>query len=124
MFKLCIISLAAAIFVILYTIYNPSESKYFPKCPFFALTGCKCPSCGSQRAVHYLLNFDIFNAIKENVLLVVAIPYLLLGISLDLINKTTGKSVKWRRILLGKKSIYIILFVVVMFWITRNLFHY
>jgi hypothetical protein len=101
--------------------YNPSENQYFPKCPFFALTGCKCPGCGSQRAIHYLLNFDVFNAIKENVLLVVAVPYLLLSITIDLINKSTEKLVEWRKILLGRKSIKFILLLIITFWIIRNL---
>ncbi|MDR2065629.1 MAG: DUF2752 domain-containing protein [Prevotellaceae bacterium] len=122
-FKLCIILPVAVILVILYAIYNPSESQYFPKCPFFALTGCKCPGCGSQRAIHYLLNFNIFNAIKENVLLVVAIPYLLFSISVDTTNKLTGKLSECRKILSGKKSIYIILFIIITFWIARNLIH-
>jgi quinol-cytochrome oxidoreductase complex cytochrome b subunit len=81
----------------------------------------KCPGCGSQRAIHFLSNFDIVNAIKENVILVVAIPYLLASSIVDLINRSTGKLVKWRKMLLGKKAIFAILFIVVTFWIARNL---
>lgn len=71
------------IIAILYKTYNPNGNIYFPKCPFRELTGLKCPGCGSQRAIHYLLNFDILNALKENVILVLSIPYILTGLVFD-----------------------------------------
>src|SRR5690554_6611662 len=85
--KWSIAIILVTILAILYRTYNPNGNVYFPKCPFKEFTGLKCPGCGSQRAVHYLLNFDIFNAIKENVILVLSIPYILTGLVFDSLNK-------------------------------------
>lgn len=109
------------ILAILYKTYNPNGNNYFPKCPFKELTGLKCPGCGSQRAIHYLLNFDIINAIKENVILVISIPYILTGLVFDTLNRPNEKLLKWRKILFGQKAILIILTVIITFWILRNI---
>jgi hypothetical protein len=109
------------ILVILYKTYNPYGNIYFPKCPFRELTGLKCPGCGSQRAIHYLLNFDILNAIKENVILVLSIPYILTGLVFDTLKKPNEKVLKWRKVLFGQKAIFLILTVIIAFWILRNI---
>lgn len=109
------------ILAILYKTYNPNGNIYFPKCPFRELTGLKCPGCGSQRAIHYLLNFDILNAIKENVILVLSIPYILTGLVFDTLKKPNEKVLKWRKVLFGQKAIFLILTVIIAFWILRNI---
>ncbi|MDR3285990.1 MAG: DUF2752 domain-containing protein [Prevotellaceae bacterium] len=85
------------------------------------MTGLKCPGCGSQRAIHYILNFDVLNALKENIILVAFIPYLLVSVTVDLINKLIGKLSKLRKLLLGKKAICIIFSIIISFWILRNI---
>ena len=109
---------------ILYRTYNPNGNVYFPKCPFRELTGLKCPGCGSQRAVHYLLNFDIFNAIKENVILVLSIPYILTGLVFDYLKNPNENILNWRKILFGRKAIFVILTIIITFWILRNIITY
>lgn len=109
------------ILAILYRTYNPSGNIYFPKCPFREMTGLKCSGCGSQRAVHYLLNFDIFNAIKENAILVLSIPYILTGLVFDTFKRTNESILRWRRKLFGKKAIFVILTIIISFWILRNI---
>lgn len=107
--------------IIVYKVYNPSENIYFPKCPFRVMTGYKCPGCGSQRAIHSLLNFDIRNAVNENAILLLSIPYLIMGFAFDLIKKPNKKILKWRKRLFGVTAIYVILFVILTFWILRNI---
>lgn len=109
-----------SIFAILYRTYNPGENNYFPKCPFKELTGLKCPGCGSQRAIHHLLNLDLRDAIKENALLVVSIPYLIVGLAFELLKNPGENTLKWRRILYGKKAIIVVLIIIIAFWISRN----
>ena len=109
---------------ILYRTYNPNGNVYFPKFPFRELTGLKCPGCGSQRAVHYLLNFDIFNAIKENVILVLSIPYILTGLVFDSLKNPNENILNWRKILFGRKAIFVILTIIITFWILRNIITY
>lgn len=66
---------------------NPSLSKFFPKCPFYSLTSFKCPGCGSQRAIHALLNGDLAGALSYNALLLVSIPIIALYWIADIIKK-------------------------------------
>jgi hypothetical protein len=77
LYVLCITAILIAGSVIYFN-YNPVESFFFPKCPFLTLTGYKCPGCGSQRAIHALLHLDIRSAFQHNALLIISIPYILL----------------------------------------------
>lgn len=63
--------------VVIYSVLDPNE-VYFPKCPVKWAFGVDCPGCGSQRAVHALLNGDIVAAWGFNALLVASIPLLVL----------------------------------------------
>lgn len=110
-----------AILALLYKLYSPAEYILFPKCPFRVATSLQCPGCGSQRAIHYLLNLDIYNAIKENAILVFSIPYLLTGLLFDTIKSTDLSFLKWRKILFGEKAIWGILSIIILFWIVRNI---
>jgi len=112
--------LLLGIFIFIYKRFNPVDSVWFPKCPFRALTGLKCPGCGSQRAIHYLLNLDIQSAFKENALLVISIPYIITGFVFDCLRHHTPRLLKWRKALFGVKAIWIIFVLVVGFWILRN----
>lgn len=46
--------------------YNPENSWWMPKCPFYVLTGLQCPSCGNTRALHALLHGRISEALAYN----------------------------------------------------------
>ncbi|HJE40152.1 MAG: DUF2752 domain-containing protein [Candidatus Amulumruptor caecigallinarius] len=63
----------AVTLIVIYGLVNP-ESRFFPKCMFLVVTGWKCPGCGSQRAIHALLNGDVGAAWGYNALLVSFIP--------------------------------------------------
>ena len=63
-----------SIMVLIYYFFNPSNYILFPKCPFFALTGLKCPGCGSQRAIHSLLHLKISEAFEFNAFLLISLP--------------------------------------------------
>ena len=105
---------------IIFYLFSPEESKFFPQCPFHYLTGLDCPGCGSQRAVHHLLHLDIKNAFLCNPLLVVAVPYLIFGVYMEYFG---GKEClpKTRKALYGKRAACIILVVIILFWIGRNI---
>lgn len=61
-----------------YYSFNPSLYAFFPPCPFRTLTGLPCPGCGSQRAIHCLLHLDVVGAFRQNALLVLSLPIVLL----------------------------------------------
>ncbi|MGM0407591.1 MAG: DUF2752 domain-containing protein [Bacteroidota bacterium] len=119
--KWIIAIIVISVLAILYRNYNPNGNVYFPKCPFRELTGLKCPGCGSQRVVHYILNFDFYNAIKENVILVLSIPYIMTGFVFDSLKKPNENIIKWRKKLFGQKAIFLILSIIIAFWILRNI---
>jgi hypothetical protein len=49
---------------------------WYPRCPFFWLTGLYCPGCGSARTLHALAHGDIGAAAGYNILLVCVLPLL------------------------------------------------
>ncbi|MBN2729008.1 MAG: DUF2752 domain-containing protein [Bacteroidales bacterium] len=106
--------------VYIYGRYNPAEHQVFPKCPFRTLTGYKCPGCGSQRAIHEILQGNIVGAFHFNMLLVIAIPYLITGFIFDRVKNPGPVFLSWRKRLFGRKAIFIVLAIIVFFWILRN----
>lgn len=107
--------------VVIYFSFNPADSAFFPKCPFFYLTELKCPGCGSQRAVHSLLNLDIFTAFSYNALLVVSIPIILI---LGYAEAYRARKPILYLKLNNTKFIWGYFIVVVAWWIFRNIFNY
>jgi hypothetical protein len=54
---------------------DPTQ-RHVPLCPLHAMTGLNCPFCGSLRAVYSLAHGQLVAAMHDNLLLVVAIPFL------------------------------------------------
>jgi hypothetical protein len=108
--------------VVIYRTFDPATTGFFPACPFRSLTGLLCPGCGSQRALHHLLHLEIFPAWNQNPLLVASIPYVMLGFGFDHVFKPSAEMLKWRKILFGRRAIFIVLSVVLFFWVLRNIF--
>ena len=55
--------------VALFFLLDPIETWFFPRCPFFALTGLKCPGCGAARAFHAVLHCRFAEALRFNAML-------------------------------------------------------
>lgn len=60
------IVLLLALGIAAFFLFDPSETRYFPRCPFFALTGLKCPGCGTSRALHAALHCHFAEALHFN----------------------------------------------------------
>ena len=103
----------------LYFFLDPSSTAFFPKCPFLSFTGFYCPGCGSQRAIHNILQGNIFSGIRHNYLI------LLMGLVLGyqalifLLNKFGSKT--YGNLLHKSKMTKAILAMVIIFWILRNI---
>lgn len=69
---------AAAILLLVYAKHDPESSWLFPRCMVFSLTGLKCPGCGTQRALHHLLDGDVAGAWNYNAALIVSLPLIAL----------------------------------------------
>lgn len=79
---------AAAIFMVLrhYALHDPLEG-HAPRCMFKLITGYDCPGCGSQRALHAVLNGRFAEAWTANPFVFFAAPLGLFYISLEAVRK-------------------------------------
>lgn len=100
--------LAAILGACLLFFFNPESVSLYPRCPFYVLTGLKCPGCGTLRGIHALLHFRIIDAFRFNPLMVVSIPLIVML----LISPRSRRSV-WMS--------WSVLLVVLAYWILRNI---
>ncbi|WP_176133043.1 DUF2752 domain-containing protein [Hymenobacter sp. CRA2] len=70
--------LAASALLFVYFRFDPSR-YFFPKCPLYWLAGLHCPGCGTQRALHALLNGRWAEAAGHNLLAAAYTPVVLFG---------------------------------------------
>jgi hypothetical protein len=113
-----IIFVTAACILTLYLL-NPAEYTYYPTCYLYLLTGKLCPGCGGMRGMHQLLHGNLYEALKFNLMLILFIPfgvyYLLSQFSILFFNKSFPDLISIKYIF------YPVLFVVILYWILRNL---
>lgn len=57
-------------------VFNPTEWRFYPRCPFQLVTGLNCPGCGSLRALHELLRGHWVSAFALNPLLMISLPFI------------------------------------------------
>jgi Protein of unknown function (DUF2752). len=100
--------------------FDPETYPFFPKCPFQLVTSYECPGCGSQRAIHDLLHLNIGSALKHNAFMVLALPYIFLGLYLEYFGGKR-RHPKLEKIFFGKWSALVVLVVIIGFWIGRNI---
>ncbi|MEJ6791859.1 MAG: DUF2752 domain-containing protein [Lacinutrix sp.] len=108
--------------IALYFLYNPSNSNYFSKCIFYSTTGLHCPGCGSQRALHHILQGNILTGLKHNLLLVLLVIILIYKAVLFGLEKYYVK--KFKSLLNNSKVIKVILVIIILYWILRNVDYY
>ena len=117
--KLWIFGLLFLAVALYYFFLNPyQQTDFFLSCPFYKITGYQCPGCGSQRAFHEVLHFHFLEAFKQNALFVLGIPYVLL---IFYANFNKEKHQKLRQVLVGNKTLLILLIVAILFGVLRNL---
>ncbi|MAZ29234.1 MAG: hypothetical protein CL868_19455 [Cytophagaceae bacterium] len=112
-----VVAVLLLLLVFLYYSYNPSGAGFFPRCPFYSLTGLYCPGCGSQRAMHSLLHLDFATALSYNPLFIAGLVIFIYNLSIKVLHYF---GLKAKNFLYSKQTPYIILVVVVSFWILRN----
>lgn len=103
----------------IYYALDPSTSDAFPRCSFLSLTGYKCPGCGSQRAVHALLNGDVAGAFRFNALLMIAVPWM--GLCLFAESRRTRNPRLYAR-LNPELLMSLFLALTLSWWLLRNIF--
>lgn len=111
-------TIAGILIIILYFLMNPNVST-FPKCPLYSATGLYCPGCGSQRAFHHLLHFNLNGVVRNNILFLALVLVLLYELTRTIINRFYDK--KKRSIFYQKKALLIMLLLVIVYWVLRNI---
>ena len=99
----CCLAAAAILFF-----YDPSELALYPKCPFYVVTGYKCPGCGTLRGLHALLHGHLIQAMQFNLLMVLSIPLL-------------GLLILSKKVRLNAVLGWTILAIVLIWWVVRNI---
>ena len=112
--KIILVVIGIACFFFVYHFFDPSHSAAAPKCPFWLLTGYRCPGCGSQRALHAFLNGRIWEGIQYNYLLVPLLLYVVLLL-------VAPKGGKLHEALSSATACIILAVVLGLWWIVRNL---
>ena len=118
----CLWLVGAGFFImgVVYAIFDPEETVWMPQCPIYMLSGFKCPGCGSQRAVHALLQGDFGNALSANALLIFMIPFLMVTGYVEL-NKRRYPVFYSK--LFSPVIIYLILGLILGWTLLRNIFN-
>ncbi|CDF57446.1 DUF2752 domain-containing protein [Thermobrachium celere] len=101
---------------------NPATSKY-PTCPFLYITGYYCPGCGSSRAYYNLMHGRIKDAFSLNPLMVLSIPFVIYYCIGEIGIYVNDRPII-RRTVISKKGYKIIFFIIVLYWILRNIPYY
>lgn len=104
---------------VLFFVLDPTKHNIFPRCLFNSITGYYCPGCGSQRAIHSLLHFDIAGVVSYNFLFIPAFLLIIYHYLHPFLNRFFG----WKlpNIFYFKSTPWIIFGFVIAFWILRNL---
>jgi len=72
-------------------LHSPYAAGSYGFCPIHVLTGLWCPGCGALRATHDLAHGDVASAWGMNPLWVVLVPVLVVGWSVWLVRRVTGR---------------------------------
>lgn len=107
------IILAIILLLLLVFVYtgDPAKGPILP-CVFNKITGLYCPGCGMTRAVHSIMHFKFYQAIRYNALVVLIPPLLLIYYLLTMFNFDPKYS---------KAIIYLALTIAILYGIARNL---
>ena len=99
--------------------FDPARLAFFPRCPFYTITGYYCPGCGSQRAIHSFLHFRWSDVIRYNALLYPALIFIFYHLLRPLMWKHFRLTLP--NILYMKYTPWVVMMVILIFWIVRNI---
>jgi len=121
--KIALLVFAFGVVFFIYSSYDPSQSNFFIPCPIKYTTGYECPGCGSQRAIHELLNFNFYSAFRLNPFMILSLPLIIYGLGITIWNwifKTHYRI----RLFYSNLFIYLYFGAAILYWILRNIPYY
>ncbi len=110
--SLLLIVLASVLIWTLRT-YQPSTTAWYPKCVFYQATGFHCPGCGGTRAIGALAVGNLPLAIRNNPMLILGVPAMLLLVGLQRRREKAGR-------LTSPRLAWTLFLILVLYFIARN----
>ena len=99
-------------------LFDPRNPGVYPVCPFFVLTGCYCPGCGTLRGLHQLMHGNIGAAFRYNAYAMLALPALAYSFAAGAL-RAYGLPAP-PRVFVPARWIWTLLAAVLAFWLLRN----
>jgi len=101
---------------------DPEEAGgFYPKCLFREVSGLHCAGCGGTRAAHALTKLEFGVAFRKNPLLMILLPFLAIGVAVELVAWVIGEGYRGPRVRLPGQWTWSLPVVIVGFWILRNI---
>jgi len=99
--------------------FSPQQYSFYPRCPFYALTGHYCPGCGATRAIAELLHGHVASALHFNAAVTLLLPVLLWYFGKMYSTAVQENRVEWPEV--PAWSLRVALACVVLFGVVRDL---
>jgi len=105
---------------------DPNQAGHYPLCPTKALLGIDCPGCGCLRGLHSLAHGDVVGAADHNILLLLAVPFVIVLWVRWLMRAWRGvtPAVSVRTLRMRNRAMIITLVAILAFGIVRNFVPY
>ena len=125
-FTRCLVVLlgVAAVVVASICLYHhppTDDGSIYPGCTINQLTGLDCAGCGVTRASHELLHLRIGKAVSYNPLVVLAAPFLIVWIGVELAAWLFAERYRGPRMRMGKRSGIAMVTIILLYSVLRNI---
>ena len=110
---------AIALAIAVLFLFPPEHSRFYPRCPIFALFHLQCPGCGATRALAALLHGRLREALHHNALFTIASPFAALWAAHSYSRYLERKPFRWPQP--SQPALYAAIAITAGFTIARNL---
>ena len=98
--------------------FPPTRFAFYPQCPIHEYLGLLCPGCGATRALAALLRGHLAEALHQNALFVLLLPFALLAAARTYLRAARPGEFRWPRI--PTPALAVTLLAAAVFTIARN----
>ena len=102
--------------------FPPDQYRFYPRCPVFTYLHLQCPGCGTTRALAALLHGHLHQALQQNALTTLLLPFALFYAALVYyrsLRASASHRMRWPQ--LPTPALYTLLAITAVFTLARNL---